>query len=356
MIYPEKGPVHILRLREGEIYPSNCMAELFIYNNPVESVFQLLGTKENDMSYSVGYTLGRSDKFLQNLLKKLGVTTPFDAKKTKIRLQAHEKGRGFTDFEIVREGEFHVIIEAKRGWNFPTKEQLQKYVGRASFKNSSAKYKHVVVLNESIPAYTQTHFGISEIDEIPVSVVTWQTIQRLALKSTSRGRVAENHLLRELDIYLERTSTMQKIDSNWVYVVSLGAGRPERSTISWQDIVQQYSLYFHPVGGGRGGWPVEPPNYIAFRYDGVLQSVHHVDRYEVFTDPSQHFDKIGSQEWPPFYLYHLGPPMRPPHRVKAGKGVVRNVRLWAMLDLLLTSQTISEARDASKQREKSGSQ
>ena len=31
------------------------MTELYIFNDKIESVFQLIGKKENDISYSVGY-------------------------------------------------------------------------------------------------------------------------------------------------------------------------------------------------------------------------------------------------------------------------------------------------------------
>ncbi len=143
---------------------------------------------------------------------------------------------------------------------------------------------------------------------------------------------------------------MQKVDSNWVYVVSLGSGIPTNWKISWQDIVNKHLKYFHPVGGGKGGWPAEPPNYIAFRYNGQLQTIHHIEKYEVFKDPSTHFNSIPSLKWDPHYLYDLGPAIKPTHTIKSGKKIIRSMRVWAMLDLLLTSQTIQDARDKSYAR------
>ena len=143
---------------------------------------------------------------------------------------------------------------------------------------------------------------------------------------------------------------MQKIDSNWVYVVSLGSGIPDKWNVSWQEIVNKHLKYFHPVGGGKGGWPTEPPNYIAFRYNGKLQTIHHIDKYEVFTDPSAHFKTIPKANWNPHYLYYLGSAIKSSKDVKAGKKIVRSMRVWAMLDLLLTSKTIQEARDKSNAR------
>jgi hypothetical protein len=326
------------------------MADLYIFNDRIESIFQLLGQKENDISYSVGYAFGNCKTFLHKFLQHLKIKTPFDPDKIKVRLQAHEKDKGFTDFEIIQENEFHIIIEAKRGWIFPTKSQLEKYATRPSFVSSTAKDKRIVVFNESNPAYTKTHFGITDIRKIPVEVVSWKDLEKIASSSKSIGRDAENRLIKELIIYLNKISSMQKIDSNMVYVVSLGSGTPDKWTISWQDIVNKHSKYFHPVGGSKGGWPAEPPNYIAFRYNGKLQSIHHIDKYEVFTDPTLHFPSAPKGMWGPHYLYHLGPAMRPAHEVKAGKKIVRSMRVWSALDLLLTSKTIQDARDETQKR------
>lgn len=326
------------------------MADLYIFNDKIESIFQLLGQKENDISYSVGYAFSNCRHFLQKFLQHIKIKTPFDPDKIKIRLQTHEKEKGFTDFEIIQDNEFHIIVEAKRGWTFPSKVQLDKYATRPTFVSSTAKDKRIVVFNESIPAFTKTHFGITTIRTIPIEVVSWNDIQKIASSSKAIGRDTENRLLKELNIYLDKISSMQKIDSNWVYVVSLGSGIPDKWSVSWQDIVNKHSKYFHPVGGSKGGWPAEPPNYIAFRYGGKLQSIHHIDKYEVFTDPSIHFKTIPKGTWEPHYLYYLGPAIRPSHEVKAGKKIIRSMRVWAMLDLLLTSQTIQDARDKSDAR------
>ncbi len=326
------------------------MADLYIFNDKVESIFQLLGQKENDISYSVGYAFSDCRHFLQKFLQHINIKTPFDPDKIKIRLQTHEKEKGFTDFEIVQENEFHIIVEAKCGWTFPSKDQLDKYATRPTFVSSTAIDKRIIVFNESISAFTKTHFGITAIKKIPVEVVSWNDIQKIAASSKAIGRDTENRLLKELNIYLDKISSMQKIDSNWVYVVSLGSGIPDKWSVSWQDIVNKHSKYFHPVGGSKGGWPAEPPNYIAFRYGGKLQSIHHIEKYVVFKDPSIHFKTIPKGTWDPHYLYDLGPAIRPKHEVKAGKKIIRSMRVWAMLDLLLTSQSIQDARDKSDAR------
>jgi hypothetical protein len=143
---------------------------------------------------------------------------------------------------------------------------------------------------------------------------------------------------------------MQEKDSNWVYIVSLGSGKPKNWKSSWQEIVNKNLKYFHPVGGNKSGWPSEPPNYIAFRYNGKLQSIHHIDKYEVFDNPKEYFNDAPDENWGQHYLYTLGPHIKPTSEIKAGAKIVRSMRVWAMLDLLLTSKTIEEARDKSKLR------
>ena len=49
------------------------------------------------------------------------------------------------------------------------------------------------------------------------------------------------------------------------------------------------------------------------------------------------------------FIYKLGPAIKPLKEVKTGN-IYRSGRVWAMLDTLLTADTISEARDISKER------
>jgi len=326
------------------------MPELFIYNQNIDSIFQLLGQKENDISYAVGFVFSRCDLFLRLFFQALGIDIPFEPNSIKIRLQQHEKSKGFTDFEIIYEGKIHIIVEAKRGWNYPTDNQLDKYASRLGYLESKAAVKQIVVFNESTAAYSKTHFRSSLKTGEPVKVISWQKLSQIARNSLSTKTLNEKYLLNQLITYLDKISTMQKIDSNWVYVVSLGSAKPAQWSFNWQDVVNKHKKYFHPVGGGKGGWPKEPPNYIAFRYNGKLQTIHHIDNYEVFTEPSEYFEEIPDKNWRPHYLYSLGEAIRPTKEVRTGKRVTRSMRVWAMLDLLLTSNTIGEARDESKKR------
>lgn len=327
------------------------MADLLIFNRKVESLFQLIGRKENHISYSVGYALSYSSKLLELFVKSLGIKSHFRASEVSINLQLHEDNGGFTDFEIVHP-DFHIIIEAKRGWTFPSQPQLLKYVNRSSFSKSPVKNKMLVIFNESTAAFTKAHFQLTTLQGIPIQVISWNDIRNMILKSIQNKPYSENFILNQLVAYIDQISTMQKKGSNLVYVVSLGPGIPKNSDwrITFRDIVNKKKKYFHPVGGGPQGWPAEPPNYIAFRYDGKLQSIHHITSYQVFTDPSQHIPQIPKGSWDLHYLYDLGPAICPNHTVITGSRIPRSMRVWAAIDLLLSCKSIEEARDKTKLR------
>jgi hypothetical protein len=97
--------------------------------------------------------------------------------------------------------------------------------------------------------------------------------------------------------------------------------------------------------------PREPLNYIAFRYHGRLQSIHHIKNYEVITDLHNAFKEIPREKCAPHFVYDLGPAIRPACKVPTGR-IYANGRVWCMFDALLSSKTVAHARDISKKREK----
>lgn len=324
------------------------MSDLYLRGRQIDSIFQLLGEHENDISYSVAWALARAPAFLRKFVRAVLEYEP-DADEVVISLQDSENEGGITDIELKMPGKFHVIVEAKRGWNLPSRQQLEGYANRPSFRNHSAPLKRVVALTECSREFAQAHLETTQVAGVSVEAVSWKEVATLAEEARYQGSYAEKGILNQLITYLGGTVRMRNLDSNLVYVVALASGTPVGWGISWIDIVRVRQRYFHPVGGGRGGWPKEPPNYIAFRYCGRLQSIHHVDSYEVITDPHERFPEIPSQEWKPHFLYTLGPAFAPDKEVRTGK-IYPNGRVWCTLDTLFTSETISEARDISKGR------
>ena len=133
-----------------------------------------------------------------------------------------------------------------------------------------------------------------------------------------------------------------------VYVVSLSQ-KPikENCDYRWADAVEKDKHYFHPI---KKTWPSVPPNYIAFRYGGQLQSVHQIKSYKVVTDTSSE-----NKNWPKtdseHFVYDLGPAMEPPVIVRNGS-IWPSGRYWCAIDTLLSGacKTISDARDETKRR------
>ena len=134
---------------------------------------------------------------------------------------------------------------------------------------------------------------------------------------------------------------------NMVYVVSLSkAPIKADGDCTWVDVVEKDKCYFHPVGKG---WPKEPLNYIAFRYDGELQGVHYIESYKVVTDPSSVNKNWLKSDFDQF-LYKLGPAMKPSSTVKSGK--IWNQHHRCIIDTLLSGayKTIREAEIETNRR------
>jgi len=322
------------------------VAELTLHSRPVRTVFDLLGGKEDDITYSLGWGLAQSEAFTRAVLSEAfgdceqgGVTA--------IRLQESERGTGRTDVEVETE-RMHLIVEAKRGWNLPLESQLQRYAQR--FKKRDGRDGRIVVVAECEPYYPPIRPLLQPIAGVPVSYVPWRRVAELATTTATASRShAEKRLLAELTSYLKGLMTMQNVTSNLVYVVALGQDPLDWSSITFKDTVVERGYYYHPVGKR---WPRTPPNYIGFRFDGRLQQIRHVDHYEVITRPHDRIPEIIPEaDWSdePHFLYTLGPVIQPPRPVRTGN-VYRNQRVWCALDLLLTCETIREARDGTQER------
>ena len=323
------------------------MSRLISYNREVKSVFELLGSKENDITSSMAWALAKCPEFLKRVAAAV-VPAAFDPEDVWILNQQYTGDTGITDIEITDEKNFHMIIEAKRGWVLPGADQLKKYSLRKSFVNSQAVHKAIVTLSECTELYAGLYLPLKHANGVPVRHISWKKIYELAEQAKADSNHEQKHLLSEFTTYIRGIMTMQKLDSNMVYVVSLSTQNPDNCPISWIDIVQRHGKYFSPIG--VKGWPKEPPNYIAFRYYGKLQSIHHIEGYTVSRNMHSEIPEMPDREWDgDCFIYRLGLAIVPAKTVKTGN-LYRNGRVWAMLDLLLTCDSVSEARDQTQAR------
>ena len=323
------------------------MGELTAYGNRITSVFQLIGTLENDITKSVAWAMNQCPVFSKMLIDEL-FDIDCDPDKFVIRYQSWENKKGITDLEITDNDLFYAIIEAKRGWILPGADQLTLYTMRSDLEESRAKHKAIVSMSECSSEYAEVYLPFKKVNGIPIKHLSWKRLFEVASESIPKSNNAQKRLLGELMDYFGGIMTTQQKTSNWVYIVSLSYAKAEGSDLSYVDIVEKKGKYYHPFG--INGWPKEAPNYIAFRYNGQLQSIHHIEHYDITRNPHKFIPELPNKEWSAdHFLYTLGPAIKPSKIVKTGN-IYASGRKWAMLDLLLTSDTISEACDLSEKR------
>lgn len=328
------------------------MSELIAYGRQIQSVFQLLGEKENDMTMSMAWVMHKCPAFLRAIaLKTTGVS--IEPEDTTIVCQNYipkQEGSAIaiTDIEIDDGKSMHIVIEAKRGWVLPSAAQLEKYAKKLSRSSKNGKTVRIVTMSECSEEYAVSHLPFMQMYGIEIVHLPWKDVYAAALAAKDASDHEQKRLLKEFCHYMSGLINVQKAESNLVYVVSLSYAKPDGCQLSWLQIVQKYHKYFCPVGGN--GWPKEPPNYIAFRYDGKLQSIHHIESYVVTDRMHTQIPDMPDEKWDTdHFVYTLGPAIVPQKTVKTGK-IYRSGRVWAMLDTLLTCDTISEARDLTQNR------
>ncbi len=322
------------------------MGELVAYGNVVTNVFKLIGELENDITKSVAWALVKCPGFAKNVIDSvLGIDS--DPDKIRIEYQQWEGEKGITDLEITDFDQYYMIIEAKRGWVLPGLLQLKKYSERKGILSSPAKSKAIVTMSECSVEYAESHSPAKEVNGIPVRHLSWRRLYGMASEARKVSNNAQKKILEELMEYFGGIMTMQQKMSNQVYVVSLSRAKAG-GELTFLDVVEKKGKYYHPFG--IKGWPKEPPNYIAFRYDGRLQSIHHIESYTITRNLHDEIPELPDKEWDDdHFIYTLGPAIRPSKKVVTGN-IYPSGRKWAMLDLLLTCDSISEACEKSAAR------
>lgn len=320
--------------------------QLFRSNVSVPTVFDLLGSSENDMTASLAYVLAESPELLRLLMKDLGAKPTSSIDKGVIRIQTSRRDHGITDVEIEVGTSFFSIIEAKSGPILPALAQLRCYAPILSKHLAGDRY--LVTVSNATKNYAHYHLGVSDIEGIPVVHRSWRQIQQLVAMARPSESNANKRVLDDFSQYLGQLLGMEMKYSNLVFVVSLTGGNPKGWSISWIDIVEKKHRYFYPIGPR---WP-DPPNYMGFRYDGQLRSIRHVESISIFENPREAFPEAADEHWGPHYCLALGPKIVPSHEVRNGPRIRQANRCWCAIDLLLTENTISDALTKTQSRDK----
>jgi hypothetical protein len=327
------------------------MAEITVTGDKVETVFDLLGRKENDITFALGWGLAQSDDLLHEFLEAVRAPSAYvDAATLDLqRYRKDESRAGITDIEI-SSPLAHVIVEAKRGWNIPHRDQLLLYLPALQSSRAEGKDVRFVVLTQwGEEAYVRSVLG-SDLDGVPIVTLGLGQIANVAaLVAARERRLRFRQLMLELAAYLRGVAYVRDRHDNRVYVVSLSKEASEMG-VSYIDVVRKHGIYWYPAGG-RGGWPKTPFNYMGFRYHGTLQSIHYVESASVVPDLSEAVDGfVRPQDWGPAWLLTLGPAIPIPPGIRTGPKIQRSARRTIDIDLLLTSPTISEALEQMRTR------
>lgn len=318
---------------------------LSLHHRAVESVFELIGDDENGISYALGWVLAQSPKFLKTFIRGVNKQR-LKFRENSINLQEYGCDGGFTDFEIMIDGEFYAIIEAKKGLRVPEVTQLRRYRPRFG-QHPNCKKLFITLSNTSTPVAKEQL--PEKIYSVPVRHVSWAEMVRflnLALR-VARGR--ERSTLLSFKNYVNKVIAMPNNQTNLVWCVALSTSHTAYNPLTPLQIVEEKRKYFYPI---EKNWPDIPPKYIAFRYMGKLHSIHHVDRYETTTNFHKQIKELPSKKRKPHYVLHLGPGFEPRKEVRSGNNIWSNGRLWIEIDSLFTCNTIGEAVNLTKKRAK----
>lgn len=294
------------------------------------SCFGLAGCDENAGTAAFGWCLDQCPSLRREILSMLGMDPDLELV---VASQVFAEDRGFTDLELTAGTTLHAIFEAKLGWRVPTQGQLERYLPRLLASN--AEHKRLVSVSAAGSAWAARHQPTA-LEGVPLSHLAWSDLQAAARRAHGSSRSPiERVWLAQLIEHLKGYGMTSNLFDTMAYVVSLANTRvkPE-DPLTWVDVVVEQGKYFHPVGGN--GWPVIPPAYIGFRYQGKFRSVHFIESVQV----SDHLHEVDPR-WPhtdaPHFVYTLGPPMRPVEPLPLGK-IHYNMRNWVALDLLLSGK------------------
>jgi hypothetical protein len=146
----------------------------------VHTVFDLLGEKENDLTYALGWGLANSPRLIEAVRENVGAELALKdtGDHPGVRLQEYVPDSGYTDVEI-RSDKAHVIIEAKRGWVLPDEYQLGKYAESPTPWLAGA----MVIIAEGSPAFASGKYP-TEVPgpdgPVPVLYRSWEQATLLA--------------------------------------------------------------------------------------------------------------------------------------------------------------------------------
>lgn len=299
-------------------------------------MFDLLGHKENDLTAALGFALARCPQLCAVVAARIAPREGGSIHEPAVALEVRDND-GRTDLEL-RIGKSLYIFEAKRGWLLPEVDQLARYARRIQGNSGRGG---LVTLSQASQALA-AHRLPSEVHGVSVMHLSWREVLDDIGKVEPKCRGRERVWLDELRAYLRGVIRMVDVADSWAYCVVLSDERPAGGDISFKEFVREQHCYFHPYG--EGGWPLEPPNFMAFRWDGWVQQIHRVMQADVIPDLAERYPYMidNPDARRPHAIYSLGPQLRF-EPLRCGRNY-RARRIRVLLDQLLSAPTLYEAQ------------
>ncbi|WP_246398511.1 hypothetical protein [Mycobacterium vicinigordonae] len=307
-------------------------------------MFELLGQKENDLTAAFGYSLARCPRLYAKLIDRLSHHLTFDlGGDPEFALETPDE-TGRTDLEVRLPGGL-LVCEAKRDWLLPEVPQLRRYAGRVRRHGGGA----LVTLSQASQALALTRLPDRQVEGVPVVHLSWIEVLGDIDRARRGCRGQERLWLDEFHTYVKGVVRVKSVADSWVYCVVLNEQRTGgRRNLSYREWVTDELTYYHPYGVKR--WPKEPPNFLAFRWNGFVQCIHRVDSYEVVPTLLDRFPDLPPSERlrQSHAVYRLSEKGIPLLKPIPNGARYRAARLWVLLDQLQVADTLADAYERSQ--------
>ncbi len=223
------------------------MMRLFIGKNhegvaaPVQSIFRLVGSDEDALTYALGFLLAHDRNFCAQLVRQLRIAPrrPLGSNYSIHLQEVTAPGFGRRDI-VIEDGEMRIVLEAKIGGAEPTVEQLGKYADEDDLWKKFKTRRVVALTQVELAAETREEVRAKLFNKgIRFSNAQWHKVIALAISHRpSDGSEVLRYLFDEFIRYIMRDYRMGYYDAEiliqdvnplnakifkecWMYVTSL---------------------------------------------------------------------------------------------------------------------------------------
>lgn len=205
------------------------------------SCFGLAGCDENAGTFALGWCLEQSPGLRAELLGSMGLNPLANVVLSSQTFDLAD--RGFTDLEVISGTAFHLIFEAKRDWQVPSRAQLARYAPRLS--NSNVHHKRLISISAARRDWAIRHLP-ADVDGIPVDHLSWSDVRTMVKRAHAACKSQTERLwLHQLNLHLAEYGMTSNAFDSLAYVVSLSRDLlPNSSDMTWIDVVAKHARVF----------------------------------------------------------------------------------------------------------------